>query len=126
MAEAFARRAAASDEFEFSSAGTHAVGSGASSHTKRVMAEIGLDVSDHVATNIAPLAENPPDAVYTMTAGQLAYIDSVMPALADRAELLDPKGRDIPDPYGRSLEDYRIARDLIADAVASRAADWTA
>ena len=35
-------------------------------------------------------------------------------------ELLDPSGREIDDPYGGSMDDYRTARDHIIEALEAR------
>ncbi len=52
------------------------------------------------------------------------HVDFLRPYFADRPhalDLLDPKGREIHDPYGRSLKVYRKVGDQIARAVGKRA-----
>ena len=125
MAEGFARALRADGSVSFSSAGTHAVsGTSVSARAARVMRESGIDIGAHEATDLYSAAKADPDAVYTMTSPQAAYIRAVHPELAATVELLDPQGNDIADPYGRELADYRTARDLIEQAVRRRAEEW--
>ena len=126
MAEGFARASRPRGPITFASAGTHAVaGTPVSARATSVMGEKSIDISAHVAAGLHEAAGRVSDVVYVMTAAHAAYIRAAYPQLAEKVALLDPDGNDIPDPYGRSLDEYRRARDLIQRAVSRRAAEWT-
>jgi hypothetical protein len=55
-----------------------------------------------------------------MARSHLDRIALVDPAVAARARLLDPDGRDVPDPFGGPLAEYETARDQIARALQAR------
>lgn len=115
MAELIARHRFGTDH-TFDSSGTWAMtGWGMTEPARTVLEEIGIEDHGHVARPFATAVEaSEPDVVYVMTAEHLDTVSRTRPDLADRAELLDPDGRDIADPYGGSVRDYRRARDLIA------------
>jgi protein-tyrosine phosphatase len=123
MAEGFARAVAGG--VEFSSGGTHAVvGHEATAAAQRVLAEVGIDVSEHRARLVHDALVPLPDAVYAMS---LRQVDAVLAAhreLAGRVELLDPTGREVEDPYGADESVYRAVRDQIRRAIGERAAAW--
>lgn len=125
MAEAFAGARHRVSGVTFVSAGTSASpGTPASSHAVRVMADIGIDVTNHSSRDLDSVMTEEPDIVYTMTGTQVTHVRNVYPDLADRVILLNGDGGDIPDPYGQNVETYRRARDLIASAISRRALDW--
>jgi tRNA threonylcarbamoyl adenosine modification protein (Sua5/YciO/YrdC/YwlC family) len=84
------------------------------------MAEIGLDIGAHRSQRIDSLAFGEVARVYAMTESHVAAISNWLPELRGRLFLLDPQGRDIPDPFGGELPVYREARDLIASAIEQR------
>ncbi|MCE9594850.1 MAG: threonylcarbamoyl-AMP synthase [Planctomycetes bacterium] len=112
--------------FEFRSAGVFAhPGALASPEAIEVMAEIGLDLSEHRSRALDLEEVEQLDRVYALTAGHLdALREALTPALAKRCELLDPHGRDIADPIGGTREDYvRCAAD-IRRALEARVGEW--
>ena len=125
MAEAFARARHRVSGVAFVSAGTAASpGVSASTHTIRVMADTGIDVTGHSTRDLDSVMAKEPDIVYTMTGAQATHIRTVYPGLADRVVLLNGDDGEIPDPYGQDVDTYRRARDVIASAVSRRAPDW--
>jgi protein-tyrosine-phosphatase len=125
MAEGFAAAHHPSPAVAFVSSGTSAVnGVPASAKTIRVMADAGIALEGHLSQRLDRVAATEPDMIYTMTETQAAHVRRAHPGLASRVRLLDRDGRDIADPYGRSLEDYVMARDQIAVAVSRRAHEW--
>jgi protein-tyrosine-phosphatase len=125
MAEGFARTRHSAPGVAFVSCGTDAVnGIAASEKTLRVMADTGIALDGHASQGLGAVAVIDPDRLYTMTELQAAHVRRAHPRLASRVRLLDPDGRDIPDPHGRRLEDYLSARDQIAAAVSRRAQEW--
>jgi protein-tyrosine-phosphatase len=56
----------------------------------------------------------------------LRAVQSLLPSLGDKAQLLDPSGEDIADPFGGILDDYRTARDAISAAIDAWLFEWRA
>ncbi len=121
MAELIARHHYGSAH-TFDSSGTWAMtGWDMTDPAREALKEIGIEDHGHVARPFeSAVAAEDPDVVYVMTADHLDTILRARPDLADRTELLDPEGRDISDPYGGSIHDYRQARDRIARALDAR------
>ncbi|MEM7204751.1 MAG: Sua5/YciO/YrdC/YwlC family protein [Planctomycetota bacterium] len=103
------------------SAGT-ATGGGsiASEGSLQVAAEIGLDLGAHVSRPAEPTDLARAAAVYAMTQSHLRHVLGLAPDVASRAQVLDPDGTDIPDPFGGDLSIYREAREVIGQAVMAR------
>ena len=126
MAEAFARARHGSPGVSFSSTGTAvAAGPAASRGTVDVMAAAGIDVGGHRIRALDDVIRREPDLIFAMERAQVELIRRAYPHLTDRVALLDPDGKEVPDPYGRDLASYEVARNLIALAVARRATEWT-
>jgi len=123
MAEILAR-ARYSNDHTFDSSGVWAMtGWGMTDLAREVIAEIGIEDDGHIARDIVPAARaREPDVVYVMTEEHLREVAVRRPDLADRTMLLDPDGSDIADPYGGTLDDYRVARDHILEALEARLA----
>lgn len=126
MAEAIARARSAPDRrVRFESAGTYALdGAPASGHAVRVASEAGADASEHRARSVTAEMIAGADEIYAMTAAHRAAVLRLLPEASGRVHLLDPSGRDVDDPYGGSLEDYRRACVRIAEAIEARLAGW--
>ncbi|MBC8329998.1 MAG: hypothetical protein H8E31_14765 [Planctomycetes bacterium] len=106
------------------SAGTSGLPGGpASEHSCATGAEIGLDLSGHRSRNLEQLSHLRWDLVLGMSRAHLAALP---PDLQSRAELFDPAGAEVPDPYGGSLAAYRSVRDQLQQAVAERLRAWSA
>ena len=136
MAEGLARRAisrrlSCADEdlaalgFKVSSAGIYAFGGGpASKHSLDQMAQREIDLSKHAASAADAAALKDADEIYCLTSGHLEAVRELMPPGDTGANLLDPRGRDIPDPIGGSSHDYERCADLIAECIEERLTDW--
>lgn len=112
--------------FEFRSMGVFAqAGTAASREAVAVMAEAGLDLSRHRSTPLDPDLLPALDRVYALTRGHLEALRASIPAAgAERCELLDPQGRDIPDPIGGTREDYERCAASIRLALEARVDEW--
>lgn len=135
MAEALARRAirqatGATDEgrfgFEVRSAGVYAgPGVPASENAVAAMADRGIDLTRHASRPAIDREVQAFDRVYCLTRSHEEALLSVLPPeAASRVELIDPDGRDVPDPYGGLLEVYRATADVIEDFVRRRTLEW--
>lgn len=60
------------------------------------------------------------DVIYAMTNAHARRIIELMPAAKDKVQLLDPTGRDVSDPIGGTLADYRASAETIAKLVEQR------
>jgi tRNA threonylcarbamoyl adenosine modification protein (Sua5/YciO/YrdC/YwlC family) len=91
------------------SAGIAAIGGGrASAEAVQVAAEMGLDLSTHETQPLSEPLVRHADVIYTMTAAHREAIVAQWPAAAERTSVLSAGGRDISDPIGGSLDQYRL------------------
>lgn len=126
MAEAFARTRHHASGVSFVSAGTAASrGLSASRGTVDAMAAAGISVNGHRTRALDDVMKQEPDLIFAMERTHVDVVRRAYPHLTDRVMLLDPDGKEVPDPYGRDYASYEAARDLIAGAVARRAPEWT-
>jgi arsenate reductase len=107
MAEAWARHLG-NDEVEVASAGTFPLGE-ITPETFTVMSEKGISLDGQWSKGLREVAPAEMDVVVCMGRGVLCPLPEDFPG-----RLKDWK---IPDPYGRGLEAFRKARDLIEQEV---------
>jgi protein-tyrosine phosphatase len=123
MAEYLAWSTATDGDIEFASAGTAApVGRPPSAGAILVMAELGIDISDHASTDVWEV-ERPVDRIYALSREHLLALRRAWPDRADQIHMLRPDGASIDDPWGGGEAVYRATRDEIAEAVDARAAE---
>jgi protein-tyrosine phosphatase len=80
----------------------------------------GLDVTQHRARQFTPEMAHASDLILVMDAGHKRRIESHSNELRGRVRLIGEwRGREVPDPYGRSEEAYddclRILEDCLHD-----------
>lgn len=137
MAEALARTALAErvgshpsrlSDFGFSlaSMGVYAAsGAPASAHSVSVLAERGIDLSEHRSQPALPEQIARLDRVYALTRAHLeALTQSLPPGRSRHCMLLDAKGRDIADPIGGPRSEYAAVAAQIEAAIALRLDEW--
>ena len=106
----------------FASAGTIAMSGGPlSDHSLTAGQEIGLELSAHRSQHLDEALRQPWDLVLGMGPRHLQGLAEDLPA-----ELFDPAGQAVPDPFGGNLDDYQTMRDHLLDAVGQRMALWSA
>jgi len=112
--------------FELRSMGVQAaVGQPASKLALAVMKEQGIDISGHESRAAAAEDIARFEHVYCMTRGhRAALVASLPPGKDGRIQLLDPEGRDVPDPIGGSREDYEHAASAIEHSLRQRLDAW--
>ena len=122
MAEALARRAAQERglDITFASAGTGAaLGSPATDGAILVGLERGVDLSRHRSRPLLPNCITRDTVILVMSESHVSGVRSVAPK--SRVFLLDDYGsygassRNVVDPYGGELTDYRVAADTIEE-----------
>ncbi|KMT22796.1 low molecular weight protein arginine phosphatase [Clostridium cylindrosporum] len=121
MAQEIAKKVLAEKgiDAKVSSAGIYAfMGTSASENSLKVMEEIGLDLSNHMASLLdrKMLEEN--DIILTMTQGHKESIISSAPDFKDKIYTFGEYigiGKDIIDPFGGSVDVYRSCRQQLED-----------
>ncbi len=112
--------------FRVVSAGVHAaIGAPAAGHAIDVLAARSIDLRGHRARAAIPEEIARLDRVYCLTRAHVeALVMGLPPGRAGHVVLLDPDGRDVPDPVGGSKADYERCADALTTAIAQRADDW--
>jgi len=109
---------------EVASAGTGAVfGYPASDNARRVMAERGIDITDHQSRPLTVDSLLASDYIWVMTRDHLEAAAGLAPEAAPRMVLVDPSGREVPDPMGGDAAAYRECTDQIEEALTERLAE---
>lgn len=110
-------------EVTVSSAGTHAWdGQPAASLSVTAAGEMGIDISGHRARLVTPDIINKASLVVALADDHLVNMKSAVPGASEWMILLGGldagrEDKDVHDPIGGSLEDYRAARDDIAHLI---------
>lgn len=99
-------------------------GDPASPHAVKAAARIGLDLGGHASCPIDQALIDRSVAVFGMAAGHVDGVRSRfrnLPPIVRRLRegLPAEAGRDIPDPFGRSLPEYEACRDSMIEAMPS-------
>jgi protein-tyrosine phosphatase len=112
--------------FELASMGVAAsFGAPASPQAIAALAPRGIDIAGHQSQPASweRLAEM--DLALCLTRSHARALEALLPpGRGPRLELLDPEGRDVPDPIGGSLEDYRRCAAAIEAALRARLDSW--
>jgi len=111
--------------FDVTSMGIFAqIGAPASSLAVDVMRSRGLDLSRHTSRPAIAKELVELDLVLGLTQSHVAALRELLPPNTGNVELLDPDGRDVPDPIGGGPTDYERAADAITRAIDARLDDW--
>ena len=104
-----------------SSAGIWALdGQPASTHAVAVMAERDIDISDHIAHTITAEDVTEADLILTMSSEHTDMIRQTWPQYiwkVYRLAEMTGKKKDVRDPYGESIEAYRVCASTLSDYV---------
>lgn len=112
--------------FELRSMGVFASsGAPPSPHAVEALAARGYDLSGHASSPALPEVIADLDEVYCMTQAHLSALSMLLPpGKAGNLRLLDPSGRDVPDPIGGSLADYERCAGHIARSLEELLPGW--
>ncbi|MBK8179518.1 MAG: Sua5/YciO/YrdC/YwlC family protein [Planctomycetes bacterium] len=108
--------------FEISSSGVAASGGGRiARHALEVLGELGPEYErlarEHRTEPAIPEDLLEADRIYALTNSHLEILRAMLPpARAKHLALLDPSGRDVPDPIGSDLSEYRQCRGPLGGA----------
>lgn len=133
MAEEYADdaadRSSSIKDMTFKSAGTFACEDApASKEAIEVMREAGLDIEKHKSAQFTKELAKWADIILAMEAKHIEEMEAMAPQEEDKMHTLlgfaagidgypGEVGYDITDPYKEPMEDYRIAREQISQAV---------
>ncbi|MHC4957854.1 MAG: L-threonylcarbamoyladenylate synthase [Planctomycetota bacterium] len=113
--------------FRLGSFGTMALqGRPASDHAVAVMNDAGLDLTRHRSRPFSIELVQRADLVYAAARNHLDFLRPYFEGRQGALQLLDPKERDIPDPYGRPVRLYRKVAEQVVRACAARAEELLA
>lgn len=99
---------------EVKSAGLSVTGAAASVHAVVAMREIGIDLGFHRSQLLTKEMVDWADEIGVMTPAHKVAVTSLFDVDPDKVFVL---GKGIPDPFGLSLADYRMTRDVLRKAV---------
>jgi len=115
LLEKFLKQSGLSGTVKVDSAGTGGfLGIPAAENTIQVMKEEGVDVSGHRGKDIDDELLKKSDFIFVMERRHRDIILNKKPSLDLRVRLLK-EGTDIPDPIGKSLDEYRKVMAIIKD-----------
>ena len=83
-----------------------AIGAAASPETVQIMANRGIDLSDHASQPLTNQLLDQANYIYTMTHQHRRSILAERPELKQRVEVLSRNGSDISDPIGGGMQEY--------------------
>jgi protein-tyrosine-phosphatase len=89
----------------------------ASPNAVTVMAERGIDISQHIAQTITAEAVAGADLILVMSREHAQVLQNTWPQYGWKVHLLSEmvgQRRDVRDPYGGSLQEYRACADTVA------------
>ncbi|MBV8880989.1 MAG: threonylcarbamoyl-AMP synthase [Planctomycetaceae bacterium] len=103
------------------SAGTSAGhGGAASEEAEQVVKKYGADLSRHESRPVTVSMIEEADKVWVMTGRHRKTLVEWMPEHAAKIQLLDPSGKEVEDPIGGTMEQYRVAAKHIVDSLTER------
>jgi protein-tyrosine phosphatase len=106
------------------SAGTAAVaGHPATPETVDAGRVRGLDLRRHRSRTLTLRLLDAADRVFVMERVQRERILEFVAESAGKVDLLDPRGGDVPDPFGRGTEAYARTAEILDRAVEARVAE---
>ncbi len=130
MAEAIARRILdhharpGVGDVTVASAGASAMnGAPATAEAVAAAAALGADASHHSSASLDADAVARADAIFALTSSHRDAIAALHPEAAAKTVLLDPEGRDIPDPIGSPQEVYDETARLLEALIRRRLED---
>lgn len=79
----------------------------ASTEAVQVMREHGMDLTEHLSRRVNRVMVEQSTLVLALTGRHRDLLLNECPALGARIHLLDRAGRDVHDPFGGTVDDYR-------------------
>ena len=100
--------------YDVASAGTATAGGGRASQSALAAAQAaGLDLSHHRTRPLTARLLAGADRVFVMATSHVDTVKDLAPSAAQRVELLDPDGENVPDPIGLPAEEFaRVVRHI--------------
>ncbi len=95
-------------------------GAPAAPHAVEVVRSMGGSLDRHRSRALGPDLIRHADHLFAMTADHLDLLLELAPEVGSVASLLDPDGRDVPDPIGSDQQTYRRTAESIERMLARR------
>lgn len=89
---------------------------------RQALEALSIDPGRHRSQPLTRELVDSAAVIYTMTAAHRARVLELSPAAEAKVHTLDPSGKDIPDPIGGPLEEYRACAARIRTLVRERLA----
>jgi protein-tyrosine phosphatase len=87
---------------------------------------LGVDPGRHRSQPLTRELVSAATVIYTMTTSHAKAVLDLAPDAAQKVHTLDPSGKDIPDPIGGPLDEYRACAERLRMLVQARLARSTA
>lgn len=84
---------------------------------------LGIAMGGHQSSVLTREMIGQADEVYGLTASHVAAIRAIDPNAGDKVKLLDPEGRDVPDPIGQSQSVYDETAARLRELIERRLAE---
>lgn len=95
-------------------------GAPAAPHAVEVLRSMGGSLERHRSRALGPDLVRMADHLFAMTADHLELLHELAPESRSAASLLDPEGRDVPDPIGSDQQTYRRTAESIGRMLSRR------
>jgi protein-tyrosine phosphatase len=95
-------------------------GAPAAAHAIDVLRAMGGSLESHRSRRVSLEIVRQADCIFAMTADHLDALLDGVPEVQARTYLLDPRGRDVPDPVGSDHHNYRQTAHMIEQMVEER------
>lgn len=99
-------------------------GMAASALAVKALAARGIDLSGHRAKMLTPQLASWATKLFTMTPVRVSRLVTKFPKCASRTFLIDPTGREIPDPIGGTLADYVATAEALDRSIRTRFSEY--
>lgn len=80
---------------------------------REALGMLRVDAGRHRSRGLTVEMIRDADVIYAMTASHAQRVLAIDPGARDRVHVLDPSGRDVDDPIGGSLADYRACAERL-------------
>jgi protein-tyrosine phosphatase len=87
---------------------------------REALEELGIEADRHSARMVTRDMVREADAIFALTRSHAQRLIDLMPDAKNKVRLLDPKGQDVPDPFGGTQEQYLACATTLRDLVQQR------
>jgi protein-tyrosine phosphatase len=92
---------------------------------REALAELGVEPHKHAARMVTRDLVREADVIYALTKGHAQRLLDLVPEAKGKVQLLDPGGKDVPDPFGGSLQEYVACASALRGMVRQRVGEMS-